>query len=59
MKIYNSFLLLGAAALFAGCTNEDIPEATASSNEVAFICQYDDQTRVTDTNFDTIDATVL
>ena len=51
MNSYNSMLLIGAAALFAACTNEDTPESAASSNEVAFICQYADQTRVTDTKF--------
>lgn len=56
MKSYNSLLLIGAAALFAACSNEDTPEAAASSNEVAFICQYDDATRVTDTKFETNDA---
>ncbi|MBD5263149.1 MAG: fimbrillin family protein [Bacteroides sp.] len=55
MKSYNSMLLIGAAALFAACTNEDTPESAASSNEVAFICQYADQTRVTDTKFEAKD----
>ena len=55
MKSYNSLLLLGAAALLAACTNEDTPETVASSNEVAFICQYGDATRVTDTKFEAKD----
>ena len=52
MRSYNSMLLLGAAALLAACTNEETPESAASSNEVAFICRYADQTRVTDTRFE-------
>ncbi|MDE6633009.1 MAG: fimbrillin family protein [Muribaculaceae bacterium] len=55
MKKYNSLLLFGAAALLSGCSNENTPEATTSSNEVSFICQYADQTRVTDTKFEAKD----
>lgn len=55
MKSYNSLLLLGVAALFAACTNEEKSEPAPSSPEVAFICQYDDQTRVTDTKFEAKD----
>lgn len=55
MKSYNSLLLLGAVALFAACSNEESPESATSSNEVAFICQYDEATRVTDTKFEAKD----
>lgn len=55
MKYY-SLLLLGAAAIISSCSNEDAPEATNSNNEISFICQYDDLTRVTDTKFETNDA---
>lgn len=55
MKLYHSLLLLGAAALFTACNNDNMPEESASSNEVAFICEYDNSTRVTDTKFDTND----
>ncbi len=55
MKYY-SLLLLGAAAIISSCSNEDAPEASDSNNEISFICQYDDQTRVTDTEFETNDA---
>ena len=52
---YNSLLLLGAAAIFTACTNNETTEPAASSNEVAFICQYADQTRVSDTKFEAKD----
>lgn len=53
---YHSLLLLGAAAIISSCSIEESPEVASSNNEVKFLCQYDDQTRVTDTNFDTNDA---
>lgn len=55
MKSYLSLLLLGAAAFVTGCTNDENPEVATSSNEIAFICQYNNPTRVTDTAFESKD----
>lgn len=55
MKIYNTMLLMGAAAtILTACNNEDAPKAD-NNNEIAFICEYEDATRATDTQFENND----
>lgn len=55
MKSYYSLLLLGAAALLNSCSNEDNSNEASSQNEIKFLCQYEDATRVTDTKFESAD----
>lgn len=55
MKIYKSMLLTGATAvMMTACNSEELPQSN-DSNEIAFICQYEDETRVTDTKFESND----
>ncbi|MCM1296064.1 MAG: fimbrillin family protein [Muribaculaceae bacterium] len=56
MKIYNFMLLTGAAAaMMTACSSEDTPLSDNNNNEIAFLCQYEDGTRVTDTKFESQD----
>ncbi len=56
MKIYDLMLLIGAAAIFTGCSNDEIPQTTEmTANEIAFICRHQTPSRVTDTNFEASD----
>lgn len=56
MKSYLHLLLIGAAAttLYA-CGTDNENDAMPESNEVAFICQYAEVGRATDTNFENND----
>lgn len=55
MNTYKSLLLCGAAlSLLASCNSEDTP-AAAEGKEIAFVCEYDDATRATDTKFENND----
>lgn len=56
MKSYLSVLLIGAAALLNSCNNsESLEYGDINSNEIKFICQYDEESRATDTNFESKD----
>lgn len=49
---------MGAAAAFTACNNDNTPNLPADPDgrqEVAFLCEYADQTRVTDTAFENAD----
>lgn len=61
MKSYKPLLLCGASLFsllsvfsLASCNSEDTP-APVDDREIAFICEYDDATRATDTKFENND----
>lgn len=47
-----AMLIFGAAAAMTSCNSESNNEPDNSANEIAFICEYEDATRVSDTSFD-------
>lgn len=51
MKLYHNLLLLGAAAMLGACSSDDAP-ANNNEKEIAFLCDYDQSSRATDTNFE-------
>ncbi len=55
MKLYYNLLLLGAAAMVGACSSDDAPRANNGQNEVSFICDYENSSRATDTNFENND----
>lgn len=54
MKSYHNLLLLGAAAMMAACSSDNAPDVN-KDNEIAFICDYENSSRATDSNFESND----